>query len=931
MSACQGLFRKFRTTTAVALVLTGALTLAACGNGAKTADEYVESAQQMRLAGNLQGAVLNLKSALQQSPDSAPARFALGEVYLEIGDGASAEKEFQRAQEAGMNEAALKLPLARSWLLQKEYDRVLSDLPLPAEGGTDREFILTLHGQAFLGKGDLDAAEEMFDQAVALNAQSVGGLVGQARVAMSRSDFDTAKAREAAVEKLDPDAIETLSLKGDLAYATKDFATAEATFKTLSDKRPQSLLYRLGLAWAQNGSGKADDALKTLQPVLKALPNNPQANYLMGLVHYDKKDYQDARNAMGVVLAASSDNPAALLISGASSYSLKEYEQALGFLNRFVALSPKYEPGLKLLAMTQMQLGQPDRARATLEPIANSKDLKDGEILQVVGAAAAASGDLQSGKNYLERAVVLDPGDASLRAKLGMMRIGLGEDEAGVTDLSAAAKANPDLNVDLAAGFIRAGQYDKALDTAHQIQREQPKSAVGYVIEGMAQDRLKHEDEAKAAYKKALEIDPAAGDAAHNLAVISERHNQFKDARQIYADFLKKNPDNVPILMQLAQLDARLGDATELGTTLNHIVKLVPEDPAPRILLGRFYLSQNNYAKAEEVTQEVLQNASSNPALLQVLGLAQIYQNKPEARDTFTRLTNLEPSANNFYWLSRADTLAGDSAGAWNAIGRSRQMDAGNAEFALYQGGLAWRRRDGNTLEKVLADLKDKKSYDYRLLTAYKAILDKKDADAEGLLKALDAEKPNSEVLVQLAAAQTRQGKSDVATATMVDWLKAHPDDGIVRLQLGQLYIALNQFDKASAELTTLVKASPDSWPAQNNLSWALLQQGKEDAALEHAEKARTLAPNNPAVLDTYGRVMLQKGQVQKAVSSLEQAAKDMPQATDTQVVLAKAYAGAGRNDDAVEVLQKLLAGNKDFPEKVEAQSLLSEYQAKGR
>src|SRR3546814_19056774 len=81
-------------------------------------------------------------------------------------------------------------------------------------------------------------------------------------------------------------------------------------------------------------------------------------------------DLQDAN----AVLAVEDGNPAALYVAGAASYGLKQYEQALRHLSRYVATTPGDANGRKLLAATQVQMGDADAARRPLGDVAPPED-----------------------------------------------------------------------------------------------------------------------------------------------------------------------------------------------------------------------------------------------------------------------------------------------------------------------------------------------------------------------------------------------------------------------------------------------------------------------------------------------------------------------------------------------------------------------------
>lgn len=91
--------RRGRAPRLALLLLT--LTLGACNN-ARDTDSLMAQARQYRVKGETKAAIIELKNALQKTPDDARARLLLGEVYIDAGDVASAEKEVRKAQALGM-------------------------------------------------------------------------------------------------------------------------------------------------------------------------------------------------------------------------------------------------------------------------------------------------------------------------------------------------------------------------------------------------------------------------------------------------------------------------------------------------------------------------------------------------------------------------------------------------------------------------------------------------------------------------------------------------------------------------------------------------------------------------------------------------------------------------------------------------------------
>ncbi|MFS2021133.1 tetratricopeptide repeat protein, partial [Massilia sp. CT11-108] len=81
----------------VAVVLAAALP--ACKQ--QTAEQQRAHAAQLRANGDFRGALIVLKNALDADPRSADTRYQLAQVYLDLGDSTTAEKEARQALDRG--------------------------------------------------------------------------------------------------------------------------------------------------------------------------------------------------------------------------------------------------------------------------------------------------------------------------------------------------------------------------------------------------------------------------------------------------------------------------------------------------------------------------------------------------------------------------------------------------------------------------------------------------------------------------------------------------------------------------------------------------------------------------------------------------------------------------------------------------------------
>jgi predicted Zn-dependent protease len=92
---------------------------------------------------------------------------------------------------------------------------------------------------------------------------------------------------------------------------------------------------------------------------------------------------------------------------------------------------------------------------------------------------------------------------------------------------------------------------------------------------------------------------------------------------------------------------------------------------------------------------------------------------------------------------------------------------------------------------------------------------------------------------------------------------------------------------------------------------------------LATAGSASQLQPDNPRVIDTLGWILVERGQAGRAVELLQRAVDKTPGAPDVRYHLAAALAKNGDKTRARRELELLLANNKSFPQRGEAESLL--------
>ncbi|RYE73604.1 MAG: tetratricopeptide repeat protein, partial [Oxalobacteraceae bacterium] len=200
-------------------------------------------------------------------------------------------------------------------------------------------------------------------------------------------------------------------------------------------------------------------------------------------------------------------------------------------------------------------------------------------------------------------------------------------------------------------------------------------------------------------------------------------------------------------------------------------------------------------------------------------------------------------------------------------------------------------------------------------------MLQQKPADAVKPYEQALAANGGNAVLMKLHEALTKTGRTKDADARVASWLKAHPEDNAVRLHFATLSMASN--NKAAIEqFQAILKQDPNNVGALNNLALALYKE-KDPRALEYAEKAATAAPANPAVMDTLGFLLVEKGDVKRGLPYLEKAVAAAPNAVTIRYNLALAQAKSGDKESARKSFEEVIAKGGNSPKVEEAKAML--------
>ncbi|HEX2009520.1 MAG TPA: XrtA/PEP-CTERM system TPR-repeat protein PrsT, partial [Roseateles sp.] len=530
-------------------------------------------------------AIIELKSLLQDKPESAEGRFLLGSSLLATGEAAAAEAELRRAMEYGMSKERVLPPLATAMLAvrkQAELVEQYGQLELQDDqAAADLKAHLAL---AYAEGGDLRKADDAVAAALRRVPTHMPSLLMRARLAAARGDIATAIGIADQLLAQDQNSAQAWSLKGDLLLQNKaDPAAARAAYRKAIELQDNWLPAHQALMRLLIGQPDLAAAAKQLDLMKKVLPQNPQTLYFDALLAFLNGDAKRTREITQQLLSGSPNDPRVLLLAGQAELRLNSLIQAEALLGKAVSAAPKApEPRLQL-AQALLRHGQADQALIALQPLVDMA-APDAKALALAGQAHLAMGNFKNADASFARATRLKPEDPGIRTAKALSQLvrGPGQEDAALAELQAIATAdtgNVAADLALISARLRRNELDAAAKAVDALAAKQPKQALPDHLRGRIAQQKGDLAAARRHFERALAKDARYFPAVRSLAELDLRDQQPQAARGRFETLLQADPNNASAMLALAELALRSGDKAEVvADWLDKAIKANPRN-----------------------------------------------------------------------------------------------------------------------------------------------------------------------------------------------------------------------------------------------------------------------------------------------------------------------------------------------------------------
>lgn len=523
-------------------------------------ESHLSLARFYMSTGNVAKADETLKRAISIDGNSALARIEYGRFLVGTNRLAQAETEFARAVEADPKNREARFVLASFYFANKQLDKAEAAYKALAEvDGDAPEGTLALANFYAATNRNPDAARVMQDL---INRKPDYALARYRLAEMKLQSGDIAGARKLVDEGLvknerDPQA---LVLRGRLKLIDNDAKGALEDFQQVLQSEPNSLGGLYFAAEAALRLGNADQARTFAGELERYYPNYLPTRLLLVQTALTSGDAQGAlRTANELVQRSQSAAPDALMTP-----QMLEEIRTKALLARGTA---------------NLSLNNTAAARNDMQQAAQ-RNPNSASVYVNLATVAAAERRYDEAASNLERALSIDPANMEAVAALIALPNGIGAERAlGRVDAALqnqgqnaqlhflrgqalAARREVDgaeaafrraLEIDnnfspalyaLAAMYLNTNRTEQAINEYRQITQRRPEDSTAHTMLGIIEDQRGNYQASEAAYRSAINANPANEIAANNLAWLAAEHNvgNLDEAIRFSQTVVQKNP-----------------------------------------------------------------------------------------------------------------------------------------------------------------------------------------------------------------------------------------------------------------------------------------------------------------------------------------------------------------------------------------------------
>ena len=832
--------------------------LGACSNQSENSEEalsFITRANTYADQGQYRSAMLEARNAIQAEPENVSHVLRLAELFQAVGAYGRASELLEPWVDAHSDTVAL--PLAKSYIEQGKQLSALETLErFSADSSEDQLKVALIRAEALRLSGEKAEALALFRNLMESNPSNIEATIGAARSYIDLNKIEQASEILGSWLSANGPEPSVLYWQGVTQYLNNQLEKAAATLTDAVGEIPTSDMFLpirrnilTALSKVLTEQGKIAEAQVYNQVLAKNTNTAVEEQGKAAMAAIKEGNIEEAKNILRDMLKLDPENEQVAMMLGALSAGTGDLEEGSRLLTE--NLDPETTPTqfIRAATMAKIDAGEREEALKTLARAIKARP-NDNELLAMHGILALGlPAHEQEGVASLSKAISNEPDRVRFRFALAQYHIRNNQPEQALGQLRMAFASNPAEWSTTAAYLnllIREGENEEAAEIRDSLLNGYGNEPSAVLLASMADVQLGNVDAARKRLEQLAEDTPELQAAKVALAMLYAKAGQTEQSVRTMVDAARITPDAIKPLQRAGQIYARNHSVPEVEQWLREIGREYPDlKKNADTLAALIEIGQGNLNTARSLLEE-WQNSGSdavNRAIGQLLRAeaqaAARSEDYKTARAKAAEAITMEPENLGYALLPvgiyQAEGKLDEALTALQAV----EENFGDQRLVLLTRANILEKKNGM-----------RAAYDY-LLNQWKNSLD------TGLMPAL----------IRLAKTEAPEAQDELT----LKWLDSDPDSAAAHMIRADFLMLNNKKILAASHYEEVISRQPNNIAALNNLAW-LLKEESSARALELASRAKNLAPENPAVLDTYGWIQHLAGNHSEAESAVEKA-----------------------------------------------------------
>jgi tetratricopeptide (TPR) repeat protein len=348
------------------------------------------------------------------------------------------------------------------------------------------------------------------------------------------------------------------NLLGDKKMGDERLNEAMIHFERALAIKPDYALARLRRCLVLQKLGRRDEAEAEYYAVLRERPNDPQAEYGLGLLFLNANEPQKAIEHLQISLNAQPDDEGTLLDMGTAQAKVGNEKESIACFEKVIAMFPdhpnpyfEYANALVLFHRDNDAIAHYDKSEQ-LDPDSELAYVNEANSLRKLGRPADAA-------DRDRKAIAIDPSDAEAYFGLASALDDLQRPDEAIENYAKAVALRPDLGdaqYNLGVGLFNQGHPDQALPHLQAAVHAEPQNDAAFLGLGLCQSQSGDMTGAVISLERAIAINPGNADAHYYLGITYQSMGRNDLAIDQWQQTLRIAPDYAGVADLIAKARA---------------------------------------------------------------------------------------------------------------------------------------------------------------------------------------------------------------------------------------------------------------------------------------------------------------------------------------------------------------------------------------